>query len=184
MSDMKKVKARLMDAADFERTVVRIAHEIMERHTDIDNLAIIGIRTRGEPLGKRIADLIGAARRISVNFGTVDVTFYRDDFRTHLPSPEVGPTQIPFAMDDLEIVLVDDVLYTGRTIRAAVNSIMDFGRPASIELAVMVDRGHRELPIRADYMGLDHPTSINEHIHVHVTEVDGVDEVLLLDYGE
>ena len=181
---MKKVTAKLMDAADFERTLARLAQEIMERHSDIGNLAIIGIRTRGETLGRRIADLIGAAQRVSVNFGTVDITFYRDDFRTHLPSPEVGPTQIPFAVDDLEIVLVDDVLYTGRTVRAAVNTIMDFGRPASIELAVMVDRGHRELPIRADFIGRNHPTASNEHIHVHVREVDGEDEVLLLDYGE
>ena len=97
-------------------------------------------------------------------------------------SPQVGPTQIPFAVDDLHIILVDDVLYTGRTVRAAINSIMDFGRPASIELAVLVDRGHRELPIQADYLGLNHLTSINEHIHVHVTEVDGKDEVLLLEY--
>ncbi len=180
---MKKVKATLLDADEFERTLSRLAHEIMERHPAVDNLAIIGIRTRGEHLGRRIANRIGSSRRARVKFGTVDVTFYRDDFRTHLPSPEIGPTNIPFAVDNLHIVLVDDVLYTGRTVRAAINSIMDFGRPAAIELAVLVDRGHRELPIRADYLGRNHPTSSNEHIHVHVIEVDGQDEVLLLDYG-
>ncbi|MBA7666138.1 Bifunctional protein PyrR [subsurface metagenome] len=119
-----------------------------------------------------------------MKFGTVDVTFHRDDFRTRLPSPQVGPTQIAFGVDDLHIILVDDVLFTGRTVRAAVNSLMDFGRPASIELAVLVDRGHRELPIQADYTGQRHLTSENEHIHVHVVEVDGNDEVLLMEYSE
>ncbi|MCH7520643.1 MAG: bifunctional pyr operon transcriptional regulator/uracil phosphoribosyltransferase PyrR [Candidatus Marinimicrobia bacterium] len=179
---MKKVKTKLMDAAAFERTLTRLAHQIMERHQQLDQVAIIGVQTRGEPLGRRIGDLIQKHGHRSIKFGTVDVTFHRDDFRTHLPSPQVGPTQIPFAVDDLHIILVDDVLYTGRTVRAAINSIMDFGRPASIELAVLVDRGHRELPIQADYLGINHPTSINEHIHVHVTEVDGIDEVLLLEY--
>ncbi len=181
---MKKVKATLLDADDFERTLSRLAQEIMERHANLEHLAIIGIRTRGEFIGKRIADLMADLKGNEVKFGTVDVTFYRDDFRTHLPSPEIGPTNIPFAVDNLHIVLVDDLLSTGRTVRAAVNSIMDFGRPAAIELAVLVDRGHRELPIRADYLGRNHPTASNEHIHVHVIEVDGRDEVLLLDYGE
>ncbi len=181
---MKKVKATLLDAGEFERTLSRLVDEIMERHPAVDNLAIIGIRTRGEHLGRRIANRISASRQAQVKFGTVDVTFYRDDFRTRLPAPEVGPTRIPFSVDNLHIILVDDVLYTGRTVRAAVNSIMDFGRPAAIELAVLVDRGHRELPIRADYLGRNHPTASNEHIHVHVVEVDGQDEVLLLDYGQ
>lgn len=181
---MKKVKATLLDAEDFGRTLSQLAHEIMERHPAVENLAIIGIRTRGEFIGKRIADLMAGHKGNQVKFGTVDVTFYRDDFRTHLPSPEIGPTNIPFAVDNLHIILVDDVLYTGRTVRAAINSIMDFGRPAAIELAVLVDRGHRELPIRADYLGRNHPTASNEHIHVHVIEVDGKDEVLLLDYGQ
>ncbi len=181
---MNKVKATLLDADEFERTLSRLANEIIERHPTVDNLAVIGIRTRGEFIGQRIAGLIAGHKGDEVKFGTVDVTFYRDDFRTHLPSPEIGPTNIPFGVDNLHIILVDDVLYTGRTVRAAVNSIMDFGRPAAIELAVLVDRGHRELPIRADYLGRHHPTSSNEHIHVHVIEVDGRDEVLLLDYGQ
>lgn len=179
---MKQLKAKLMDAEAFEDALTRLAHEIIQRHQQLSLVAIIGIRTRGEPLGRRIVDLILKHGHRDVEFGTVDVTFHRDDFRTHLPSPQVGPTQIPFAVDDLHIILVDDVLYTGRTVRAAINSVMDFGRPASIELAVLVDRGHRELPIQADYLGLNHLTSINEHIHVHVTEVDGKDEVLLLEY--
>ena len=180
----KKVKATLLDADEFERTLSQLAHEIKERHESLEQLAIIGIRTRGEFIGRRIADLLAGLDGNEIKFGTVDVTFYRDDFRTHLPSPEIGPTNIPFGVDNLQIVLVDDVLYTGRTVRAAINSIMDFGRPASIELAVLVDRGHRELPIRADYLGRNLPTASNEHIHVHVVEVDGVDEVLLLDYGQ
>ncbi|MCH7851471.1 MAG: bifunctional pyr operon transcriptional regulator/uracil phosphoribosyltransferase PyrR [Candidatus Marinimicrobia bacterium] len=180
----KKVKATLLDADEFERTLSQLAHEIKERHESLEQLAIIGIRTRGEFIGRRIADLLAGLEGNEIKFGTVDVTFYRDDFRTHLPSPEIGPTNIPFGVDNLQIVLVDDVLYTGRTVRAAINSIMDFGRPAAIELAVLVDRGHRELPIRADYLGRNLPTASNEHIHVHVVEVDGVDEVLLLDYGQ
>ena len=180
----KKVKATLLDADEFERTLSQLAHEIKERHESLEQLAIIGIRTRGEFIGRRIADLLAGLDGNEIKFGTVDVTFYRDDFRTHLPSPEIGPTNIPFGVDNLQIVLVDDVLYTGRTVRAAINSIMDFGRPAAIELAVLVDRGHRELPIRADYLGRNLPTASNEHIHVHVVEVDGVDEVLLLDYGQ
>ena len=180
----KKVKATLLDADEFERTLSQLAHEIKERHESLEQLAIIGIRTRGEFIGRRIADLLAGLDGNEIKFGTVDVTFYRDDFRTHLPSPEIGPTNIPFGVDNLQIVLVDDVLYTGRTVRAAINSIMDCGRPAAIELAVLVDRGHRELPIRADYLGRNLPTAINEHIHVHVVEVDGVDEVLLLDYGQ
>ncbi|MCK4577840.1 MAG: bifunctional pyr operon transcriptional regulator/uracil phosphoribosyltransferase PyrR [Candidatus Marinimicrobia bacterium] len=171
-----------MDADGFERTLTRMTHEIMERHENLEQLAVIGIRTRGEFIGRRIANLMADLKGAEVKFGTVDVTFYRDDFRTHLPSPEIGPTNIPFAVDNLNIILVDDVLYTGRTIRAALNTIMDFGRPAAIELAVLVDRGHRELPIKADYTGRDHPTMTNEHIHVHVKEVDQEDEVLLLEY--
>lgn len=173
-----------MDAAAIERILTRLAHEITERHQDLDALAFVGIQRRGEFLARRMVDLIRRHRNTEVKFGTVDVTFHRDDFRTRLPSPRVGPTQISFGVDDLHIVLVDDVLYTGRTVRAAMNSLMDFGRPAAIELAVLVDRGHRELPIQADYVGHSHTTSLNEHIHVHVVEVDGEDEVLLMEYSE
>ena len=180
----KRIKAQLLNPGAVERTLTRLAHEIIERHEDLEKVALVGIQRRGEYLAQRLAVLLHQHRDEEVKFGTVDVTFHRDDFRTHLPSPRVGPTNIPFNVDDLHIILVDDVLYTGRTARAAMNSIMDFGRPASIELVVLVDRGHRELPIKADCVGLDYPTSLNEHIHVHVTEVDGEDEVLLMDYGE
>lgn len=178
----KVIKEQLWDAAKLQVAISSLAQAIAARPLGIASLGIIGVRTRGEFLGRRIADHIAAASGESVRFGTVDVTFHRDDFRTHLPTPEVGPSNIPFGVDDLHLVIVDDVLYTGRTVRAAINNIMDFGRPASIELAVLVDRGGRELPVSADYVGLDHPTAENEHIHVHVEEVDGVDEVLLLDY--
>ncbi|UCD39361.1 MAG: bifunctional pyr operon transcriptional regulator/uracil phosphoribosyltransferase PyrR [Fidelibacterota bacterium] len=171
-----------MDPKAMEQTITRLAHEIMERHQNLEDLALVGIQRRGEFLAQRIVDLIRRYRGVDVKFGTVDVTFHRDDFRTRLPSPRVGPTKISFGVDDLSIVLVDDVLYTGRTVRAAMNSLMDFGRPASIELAVLVDRGSRELPIQADYIGQSHPTSVNEHIHLHVLEVDGKDEVLLVEY--
>ena len=173
-----------MDGVGIERTLARLAHEIMERHQDLKSLALVGIRRRGEFLAERLVELIHKHRNIEVKFGTVDVTFHRDDFRTRLPFPEVGATQIPFGVDNLHILLVDDVLYTGRTVRAAMNSLMDFGRPAAIELVVLVDREGRELPIQADYVGQRFPVSGNEHIHVHVTEIDGQDEVLLMEYSE
>ena len=181
---MKKIKATLLDAAAIERTIARLAHEIMEHHRDLSRLAFVGIQHRGEFLAKRLASLIENHCKTELKFGTVDVTFHRDDFRTRLSSPEIGPTRIPFGVDDLRIVLVDDVLYTGRTVRAAMNSLMDFGRPAAVELAVLVDRGGRELPIQADYVGLGRATSVNEHIHVHVAETDEKDEVLLVEYTE
>ncbi|MFC1619157.1 bifunctional pyr operon transcriptional regulator/uracil phosphoribosyltransferase PyrR [Candidatus Neomarinimicrobiota bacterium] len=181
---MKKIKATLMDAAAIERTIARLAHEIIEHHQDLSRLALVGIQHRGEFLAKRLASLIENHCKTELMFGTVDVTFHRDDFRTRLSSPEIGPTRIPFGVDDLRIVLVDDVLYTGRTVRAAMNSLMDFGRPAAVELAVLVDRGGRELPIQADYVGLGRATSVNEHIHVHVAETDEKDEVLLVEYSE
>jgi pyrimidine operon attenuation protein/uracil phosphoribosyltransferase len=171
-----------MDSDAMERTLTRLAREILERHQKLEDLALVGIQRRGEFLAQRIVELIQRQRSVEVKSGTVDVTFHRDDFRTRLPSPRVGPTQISFGVDDLHIILVDDVLYTGRTVRAAMNSLMDFGRPAAIELAILVDRGYRELPIQADYIGQSHPTSMNEHIHVHVVEVDGQDEVLLVEY--
>ncbi len=181
---IKKVKATLMDAAAMQQTLARLANQILERHQNLETLALVGIQRRGEFLARRIAELIREYRGTEVKFGTVDVTFHRDDFRTRLPSPQVGPSQIPFGVDDLHIVLVDDVLYTGRTVRAAMNNLMDFGRPAAIELAVLIDREHRELPIQADYVGQNHPTSPNEHIHVHIVEVDEKDEVLLVEYQE
>ncbi len=175
-------KAQLLDAGKVAATIEGLAADILKRYPAGTDVGLIGVRTRGEYLSRRIAAILTAGRGSAVKLGTVDVTFHRDDFRTRLPSPQVGPTRIPFGVDDLPLVLIDDVLYTGRTIRAAINSIMDFGRPASIELAVLVDRGGRELPIQADYLGLSHPAAPNEHIHVHLQEVDQIDEVLLLEY--
>ena len=181
---MKKIKAHLQDKNDLKRTLLRISHEIIENNPDIDSLAIIGIRTRGEIIAQRIAESINQITDANIDCGTIDVTFYRDDFRTNFGSPQVGPSDIKFDISGKNIILIDDVLYTGRTIRAAMDEIFSYGRPASIKLGVLVDRGHRELPIKTDFVGKNYPTSINEHIHVHIKEVDGKDEVLLMDYSK
>jgi len=181
---MKTVKATLLKDKDIARKLVRLAHEIIENNTDLSNIAIVGIRTRGEILAQRIIEHIGEVSGDDVTQGTIDVTFYRDDFRTNLGSPKIGSSSILFEVDGKDVILVDDVLYSGRTIRAAMDDLFSFGRPSSVQLAVLVDRGHRELPIKADYVGKNYPTSLNEHIHVHVNEVDGEDAVLLMEYGE
>lgn len=181
---MKTVKATLLKEKDIARKLVRLAHEIIENNTDLSNIAIVGIRTRGEILAHRVVEHIQEISDQHISQGTIDVTFYRDDFRTNLGSPKIGSSSILFEVEGRNIILVDDVLYSGRTIRAAMEDLFSFGRPASVQLAVLVDRGHRELPIRADYVGKNYPTSINEHIHVHVDEVDGEDAVLLMEYGE
>ena len=181
---MKTVKATLLKEKDIARKLVRLAHEIIENNTDLSNIAIVGIRTRGEILAQRVVEHIQEISGEAISQGTIDVTFYRDDFRTNLGSPRIGSSNILFEVDGCDVVLVDDVLYTGRTIRAAMDDLFSFGRPASVQLAVLVDRGHRELPIKADYVGKNYPTSLNEHIHVHVNEVDGEDAVLLMGYGD
>ena len=181
---MKKIKAYLQDENDLKRTLMRISHEIIEKNPDLNQLAIVGIRTRGEIIAQRISDLISKITNVKIDNGTIDVTFYRDDFRTNFGSPQVGPSDIKFDVSDKNIILIDDVLYTGRTIRAAMDEIFSYGRPASIKLGVLVDRGHRELPIKTDFIGKNYPTSINEHIHVHIKEIDGKDEVLLMEYSE
>ena len=181
---MKTVKATLLKDKDIARKLVRLAHEIIENNTDLSNIAIVGIRTRGEILAQRMVEHIHEVSGDDVLQGTIDVTFYRDDFRTNLGSPKIGSSSIFFDVDGKDVVLVDDVLYSGRTIRAAMDDLFSFGRPSSVQLAVLVDRGHRELPIKADYVGKNYPTSLNEHIHVHVNEVDGEDAVLLMEYGE
>jgi pyrimidine operon attenuation protein/uracil phosphoribosyltransferase len=183
-SKMKTVKATLLKEKDIARKLVRLAHEIIENNTDLSNMAIVGIRTRGEILAQRVVEHIQEISGETISQGTIDVTFYRDDFRTNLGSPRIGSSSILFEVDGRHVVLVDDVLYTGRTIRAAMDDLFSFGRPASVQLAVLVDRGHRELPIKADYVGKNYPTSLNEHIHVHVNEVDGEDAVLLMGYGD
>ena len=168
----------LLDSAQLTRSLKRIANEIVERNSGAKNLAIIGIRTRGMPLAERLADNIEALEGIRPPIGTIDITLYRDDFREIKSSPDVGGTEILFDPSDKDIVLVDDVLYTGRTIRAAIDVIIDFGRPNTIQLAVMVDRGHRELPICADYIGKKISLNDNEYVEVRVEEIDGEDRVV------
>jgi pyrimidine operon attenuation protein/uracil phosphoribosyltransferase len=170
-----------MDGDRMSRALTRIAHEILERNRGVDELALVGIRTRGVPLARRLA---GALREINgedVPTGALDITLYRDDLMRHPvgPQPVVRRTEIPFSIDNRKILLVDDVLYTGRTIRAALDALIDFGRPRAIQLIVLVDRGHRELPIKADYVGKNLPTSLKQSIQVRLQEIDGADEVLL-----
>lgn len=169
------------------RTVVRIAHEIIEKNSDIGQMALVGIHTRGAHLAHRLARLIEQFTGQQVSVGELDISLYRDDVaargsltvRSLLTQPEVKGTNLPFSIDDKTIVLVDDVLFTGRTIRAAIDALFDYGRPARIQLAVLVDRGHRELPIRPDFVGKNLPTSQDERINVHLEEVDEEDEVIL-----
>jgi pyrimidine operon attenuation protein/uracil phosphoribosyltransferase len=168
-----------MDADRIGRTLIRIAHEILERNRGIEELALVGIRTRGVPLAKRLAQGIFEIHHHEVPTGALDITLYRDDLMRHAvgPQPLIRRTEIPFSIDDKRILLVDDVLYTGRTIRAALDALIDFGRPKAIQLVVLVDRGHRELPIKADYVGKNLPTSLSQSVQVHLTEIDGRDEV-------
>jgi pyrimidine operon attenuation protein / uracil phosphoribosyltransferase len=168
-----------MDAERMARTLVRIAHEIVERNRGIEELALVGIRTRGVPIARRIARAIGEINGHQLPTGALDITLYRDDLMRYAvgPQPLVRRTEIPFSIDDKLILLVDDVLYTGRTIRAALDALIDFGRPKAIQLVVLVDRGHRELPIKADYVGKNLPTSLSQSVQVHLSEVDDRDEV-------
>jgi pyrimidine operon attenuation protein/uracil phosphoribosyltransferase len=170
-----------MDADRINRTLMRIAHEILERNRGTDDLALIGIRTRGVPIARRLAQIIRNVQHAEVPTGSLDITLYRDDLMRHPvgPQPVIRKTEIPFSLDNKRILLVDDVLYTGRTIRAALDALIDFGRPKSIQLVVLVDRGHRELPIKADYVGRNVPTALSQSVQVHLTEVDDRDEVEL-----
>ena len=169
----------VMDADRVGRSLMRIAHEILERHRGTDNLALIGIRARGVPLAERLAANLKTAGGLDVPTGSLDITLYRDDLMRHQvgPQPILRRTDIPFSIDGKMILLVDDVLYTGRTIRAALDALIDFGRPSAIQLVVLVDRGHRELPIRADYVGRNVPTSRQQSVQVRLQEIDGRDEV-------
>ena len=162
------------------RTLARIAHEILERHPDVKGLALVGIRSRGVPLARRLARLIGEAAGSEPAVGALDIALYRDDFTSLAAQPITKGSDILFSIDGRTVVLVDDVLFTGRTVRAAIDQLIDFGRPARIELAVLVDRGHRELPIRADYVGRAQATSRDEQVQVWVREEDGKDEVVLV----
>jgi pyrimidine operon attenuation protein/uracil phosphoribosyltransferase len=175
----------VIDALRMSRTLARIAHEIVERNRGVEELAFVGIRTRGVPLAKRLAATVNEIAGADVPVGMLDITLYRDDLMRHTvgPQPLVRLTDIPFSIDDRRIILVDDVLFTGRTIRSALDALIDFGRPRTIQLAVMVDRGHRELPIKADYVGKNLPTSRRELVNVRLQEIDGIDEVTLEEPG-
>jgi pyrimidine operon attenuation protein/uracil phosphoribosyltransferase len=177
-------RQELMDAARLERTLARMAHEVLERHPEMARTALVGIRTRGVPLAQRLAGLLKAASRQAPRVGALDITLYRDDLTTIAPNPVMKATDIPFSIDGWTVVLVDDVLYTGRTVRAALDELIDFGRPARIELAVLIDRGHRELPIRADYVGRTLTTRREEVVQVRLLEEDREDRVMLLERAD
>lgn len=171
----------VMDADRMSRALTRIAHEILERNRGLDDIALVGIRTRGVPLAKRIARALKDINGDDVPTGALDITLYRDDLMRQPvgPQPVVRRTEIPFSIDDRKILLVDDVLYTGRTIRAALDALIDFGRPRAIQLIALVDRGHRELPIKADYVGKNLPTSLKQSVQVRLQEIDGTDEIVI-----
>ena len=169
----------VMDPEQIRRAVVRLAHEIVERHGGTDGLVLIGIQRRGAVLAWRLADEIAGSEEVRVPVGTLDISLYRDDLSEVATYPIVRPTELSFDITGRTVVLVDDVLYTGRTVRAAMDALTDFGRPRSIRLAVLVDRGHRELPIRADHVGRNLPTARAERVNVHVREIDGADDVEL-----
>ncbi len=175
---MKKQKT-ILNAKDIERALVRISCEIIEAHKGVNNLAFIGIMTRGDFLANRLQKQIEKLEGVSIPVGDMDINLYRDDWTKISSQPIVRPSKIPFSVDDKEIILVDDVLFTGRTIRAAMDALMDFGRPARIELAVLVDRGHRELPLQADYKGICLNTIHSDMVNVHLVEHDGDDRVFI-----
>ena len=172
-------KSIIMDEKGMDRALTRISHEIVERNKGVDALALVGIRRRGCPLAERLAANIEAIEKAKIPVGLLDINLYRDDFTTLASQPQIHRTEINFNINDKIIVLVDDVLYTGRTIRAAMDALIDLGRPRSIQLAVLIDRGHRELPIKADFVGKNIPTSRQEITSVMVEEIDGVNQVLL-----
>ncbi|HWB29144.1 MAG TPA: bifunctional pyr operon transcriptional regulator/uracil phosphoribosyltransferase PyrR [Vicinamibacterales bacterium] len=169
----------VMDADRMARSLTRMAHEIVERNRGVEDLAFVGIRARGVPIAARLAKEIKSITGVDVPTGALDITLYRDDLALHAvgPQPVIRSTDVPFSIDDRLILLVDDVLYTGRTIRAALDALIDFGRPRAIQLVALVDRGHRELPIRADYVGRNIPTSRQQSVQVRLAEIDGRDEV-------
>ena len=176
----------VMDAERMSRSLARIAHEILERNRGVEELAFVGIRTRGLPLAKRLAHSVGEISKSDIPTGALDITLYRDDLMRHAigTQPVVRRTEINFSIDDKRILLVDDVLYTGRTIRAALDALIEFGRPKAIQLVVLVDRGHRELPIKADYVGKNLPTASDESVRVRLQESDGHDEVVVQQEGQ
>ncbi len=176
---LTQIKSQLMSASEIDRTLVRLAHEVLEKSHDLDKLAFIGIRRRGVPMATRLAAKISALEGREVPVGILDINLYRDDLSTVGSKPQLNATEIPFSVQGKEIILMDDVLYTGRTIRAALDALFDHGRPARVQLLVLIDRGHRELPIEARYVGRAVQTLDNEIIEVKFQEVDGIEKVLL-----
>jgi pyrimidine operon attenuation protein/uracil phosphoribosyltransferase len=172
-------KAQVMDEDNIRRALYRLSHEITERNKGTEDIILVGIRTRGVPLANRLAEFIKEHENATIPTGILDITFYRDDLSLISSQPVVHRTEIPINIGNKKIILVDDVLYTGRTVRAALDALMDLGRPSSIQLAVLIDRGHRELPIRADYVGKNVPTSSKEVVQVKLKEVDGEDRVVI-----
>ncbi len=181
---MVKEKAQILDKEGIRRSLTRIAHEIIERNKGTDNLTLVGIRRRGVPLAERLVERIRDIEGRMVPVGTLDITLYRDDLTTLAYQPLVRSTEIPFPVSGKTVVLVDDVIYTGRTIRAALDALIDLGRPRVIQLAVLIDRGHRELPIRADYVGKNVPTSGKEEVSVRLMEIDGEERVVILESSD
>ena len=179
---MAEQNSQVMDADEIRRALTRIAHEIIEKNKGAEKLAVVGIRRKGVPLAERLAKLIGDIEGTRVPVGALDIALYRDDILTRQPT--VGQTEIPFDVNGRRIVLVDEVIFTGRTVRCALDALMDMGRPAAIQLAVLIDRGHRELPIRPDYVGKNLPTSRKETVDVHLEEIEGEDKVYIVKQSE
>ena len=175
-----KNNTQLLSSKDIEKKLIRISHEIIENHNDIGNIVILGIHNSGVPIAHRIKNIILKITNIDVPIGSLDITFHRDDFRERLLMPEIRGTDISFSLDNKVVILVDDVLYSGRTIRAALDEINSFGRPSIVRLAVLIDRGHRELPIRADFVGKNIPTNSGEHVDVRLEESDEHEGVFLI----
>ena len=169
----------LLNAKEISRAISRISHEILERNQGAGDIALVGIRTRGVALSQRLREKIKDIESLTVDHGVLDITLYRDDLAKGLQKPAIKRTEIIFALENKNIILCDDVLFTGRTIRAAIDALMDFGRPSSVQLAVLIDRGHRELPIRPDYVGKNVPTDKSKHIQVLLNEEDGEDKVII-----
>ena len=175
-----KNKIQIMDSKDIERKLIRISHEIIENHANIGNLVFLGIHNRGVPIASRLKENILDITNIDIPNGSLDITFHRDDYRDRLLMPEIRGTDIPFNLDDKVVILVDDVLFSGRTIRAALDEIISFGRPSIVRLAVLIDRGHRELPIRADFIGKNIPTNSGEHVQVYLNDTDEEEGVFII----